>query len=84
MEFGPYCFGSILRLYRRQYPLRCGTFDGSVVLNGSVILDALETERMLAKVTACSCIPLIITFNTTVKQKAYGVQYFQACRWKAS
>lgn len=31
--------------------------------------DALETERMLAKVTACSCIPLISTFNATVKQK---------------
>ena len=28
--------------------------------------DALETGRMLAKVTACSCIPLITTFNTTV------------------
>ena len=31
--------------------------------------DALETERMLAKVMACSCIPLISAFNATVKQK---------------
>lgn len=36
---------------------------------GSGTTDALETERMLAKVTACSCIPLISAFNATVKQK---------------
>ena len=35
------------------------TFNGAVVLNGPVTSDALETGRMLAKVTACSCIPLI-------------------------
>lgn len=45
------------------------TFNGAVVLNGPVTSDALETGRMLAKVTACSCIPLISAFNATVKQK---------------
>ena len=37
------------------------TFNGAVVLNGPVTSDALETGRMLAKVTACSCIPLILS-----------------------
>lgn len=44
-----------------------GTFSGPVVLDGTLTPDALETERMLAKVTACSCIPLISAFNATVK-----------------
>ncbi len=46
----------------------CETFSGPVTMNGSVTSDSLETERMLAKVTSCSCIPLVSNFNATVKQ----------------
>lgn len=58
-------------------------FNGPVVLDGTVTSDALETERILAKVMACSCSSLITKFNSTVQQRGpMGFNIFKSADGK--